>query len=176
MARERFKREGPDGFAALTAAAALATGGASGWERVVSERLFDDSKRLGAVRRRVVDLLIRADPRWDGIAPDDASELLEAYGVCRKPGVLHCAGRATLQVACRFYCLEDFIPTAHLPGAWAASWVEALSSPAITCITTIENEFPFFAYVEESGAPRAWERGARSQSTRRASLRLSSRT
>jgi len=40
-----------------------------------------------------------------------------------------------------------------LPGAWAASWVEALSSPAITCITTIENEFPFFAYVEESGGP-----------------------
>jgi len=153
MARARFKRERHDVLDALTAAAALATGGASGWERVVSERLFDDSKRLGAVRRRVVDLLIRADPRWDGIAPDDASELLEAYGVRRKPGVLHCAGRATLQVAGRCYCLEDFIPTAHLPGAWAASWVEALSSPAITCITTIENEFPFFAYVEESGGP-----------------------
>lgn len=153
MARERLKRERHDVLDALTAAAALAKGSASGWERVVSERLFDDSKRLGSVRPRVVELLIRADPRWDGIAPDDAAELLEAYGVRRKPGVLHCAGRAALEVAGRCYRLEDFVPTAHLPGAWAASWIETLSSPAVTCITTIENEFPFLAYVEEAGGP-----------------------
>jgi Wadjet protein JetD, C-terminal len=153
MARDRLKRERHDLIDALTAAAALAAGDAAGWERVVSERLFGHSKRLGAVRARVVDLLIRADPRWDGITPDDTSELLEAYGVRRKPGVLHCAGRATLRVAGRCYRLEDFVPTAHLPGAWAAAWVEALSSATITCITSIENEFPFFTYVEEAGGP-----------------------
>jgi Uncharacterized protein conserved in bacteria C-term(DUF2220) len=153
MARTRIKRDREDVLDALTAAAALASGSASGWERIASERLFGDSKRLGAVRHRVVDILIRADPRWDGIAPGDAAELLEAYGLRRKPGVLHCAGRAALHVVGRFYRLEDFIPTAHLPGAWAASWVEALSSPSITCVTTIENEFPFFAYVEEAGGP-----------------------
>lgn len=102
MAREQFKRERHDVLDALTAAAALTTESVSGWERIVSERLFDDSKRLGAVLPRVVDLLIRADPRWDGIAPDDVAELLEAYGVRRKPGVLHCAGRAALQVAGRW--------------------------------------------------------------------------
>lgn len=153
MARDRFKRERRDVLDALTACVALAAGGIAGWERVVSERLFGDSKRLGALRPRVVDLLIRADPRWDGIGPDDASELLEAYGVRRKPAVLHCAGRAALYVSGREYRLEDFRPTAHLPGEWAAPWIEALSSPAVACITTIENEFPFRAYVEDAGGP-----------------------
>jgi hypothetical protein len=153
MARERLKRERRDVLDALTAAASLAAGGISGWERVVSERVFGDSKRLGAVRARVVELLIRADPRWDGIAPEDAAELLEFYGVRRKPGLLRCAGRATLDVAGRAYRLEDFVPTAHLPDGWAAAWVEALSSAAVMCVTTIENEFPFLAYVEEAGGP-----------------------
>jgi hypothetical protein len=153
MARERFKRERHDLIDALRAAAHLATGEASGWQRVVSERLFGDSKRLGALRARVVDLLIRADPRWDGIVPDDASELLEAYGVRRKPGVIHCAGCATLAVAGRSYRLEDFVPTAHVPGAWASAWVDAVSSLDVTCITTIENEFPFLSYVDEAGGP-----------------------
>ncbi len=152
-ARDRFKRECRDVLDALTACAALAAGGLGGWQRVVSERLFGDSKRLGVLRARVVDFLIRADPRWDGIGPDDASELLEAYGVRRKPAVLQCAGCAVLHVAGREYRLEDFRPSAHLPGDWAGAWIEALSSPATACITTIENEFPYFAYVEDAGGP-----------------------
>lgn len=153
MARERLKRERGDVLDALTAATAMAAGRVAGWERVVSERLFADSKRLGAVRARVVDLLIRADPRWDGLGPDDASELLEAYGVRRKPGLLRCAGRATLTIGDRGYRLQDFAPTAHLPDAWAPAWVEALAADAISSVTTIENEFPFLAYVEEAGGP-----------------------
>jgi hypothetical protein len=152
-ARDRFKRERRDVLDALTACAALAAGDAGGWQRVVSERLFGDSKRLGVVRARVVDFLIRADPRWDGLGPDDASELLEAYGVRRKPAVLQCAGSAALYVAGREYRLEDFRPTAHVPGDWASAWIEALSSPAVACITTIENEFPYLAYVEDAGGP-----------------------
>ena len=151
--RDRFKRERRDVLAALTACSALARGTLGGWQRVVSERLFGDSKRLGALRARVVEFLIRADPRWDGIGPDDAAELLEAYGVRRKPAVLQCAGCATLHVAGRAYRLEDFRPTAHLPGEWAKAWIDALSSPAVACITTIENEFPYLAYVEAAGGP-----------------------
>lgn len=151
--RDRFKRERRDVLDALTACSALARGSHGGWQRVVSERLFGDSKRLGALRSRVVEFLIRADPRWDGIGPDDASELLEAYGVRRKPAVLQCAGGATLHVAGREYRLDDFRPTAHLPGDWAAAWIDALSSPAVACITTIENEFPYLAYVEAAGGP-----------------------
>jgi hypothetical protein len=151
--RDRFKRERRDVLDALTACSALARGRVGGWQRVVSERLFGDSKRLGALRARVVEFMIRADPRWDGIGPDDASELLEAYGVRRKPAVLQCAGCSPLYVAGREYRLEDFHPTAHVPGHWATAWIEALSSPAVACITTIENEFPYLAYVEDAGGP-----------------------
>jgi len=152
IARDRFKRERRDVVDALRAAVALA-GGASGWERIVSERLFSDSKRLAAVRPRVVGLLVKADPRWDGIAPEDAADLLEAYGVRRKPGLLRCAGAAAMQVTGRTYRLDDFLPVAHLPDTWAPSWIEALAPPSLVCVTTIENEFPFLSYVEESGGP-----------------------
>lgn len=152
MQRDRFKREQREILDALTAAAALAAG-ASGWERVVSERLFGDSKRLPALRFRVIDLLVRADPRWAGVPPEDAADLLEAYGVRRKPGLLRCAGCGTLTIAGRTYRLEDFTPTAHLPDAWADAWVDALSTPRTLCITTVENEYPFLAYVEEAGGP-----------------------
>src|SRR3989304_820950 len=41
--------------------------GAGAWERVVSESIFADSKRLGELRALVADLLARADPRWRGL-------------------------------------------------------------------------------------------------------------
>jgi len=61
LQRERFKRERGDVRDALTAAVALAPG-ASGWERVISERIFGQSKRLAAVRALVLEILLRADP------------------------------------------------------------------------------------------------------------------
>jgi hypothetical protein len=152
LARERFKRERRDVMDGLRAAVALASG-VSGWERIVSERVFGDSKRLAAVRPHVVGMLVRADPRWEGIAPEDAADLLEAYGVRRKPGLLRCAGSGPLHVAGRTYRLEDFAPAAHLPDTWAPAWIDALASPSVACVTTIENEFPFLSYVEESGGP-----------------------
>lgn len=154
MQRERFKKEWRDLLPALTAAVALARG-VEGWERVVSERIFGDSKKLGALRGRVADLLARADPRWDGIAPDEATDLLEAYGVRRKPGLLRCAGSVELVVAGRAYRLEDFTPTAHLPDAWADAWVEAVCAAPRALVTTVENEYPFLSYVEEAGGPAA---------------------
>ena len=71
----------------------------------------------------------------------------------RKPGLIRCAGRVALQLGDRAYRLEDFAPAAHLPEAWAHAWVEALASPAIARVTTIENEFPFLSYIEEAGGP-----------------------
>jgi hypothetical protein len=152
MQGERFKREWRDLLQAMTAAARLASG-AAGWERVVSEAIFGNSKRLAALRGRVVDLLLRADPRWDGWAPDDAQDVLEAYGVRRKPGLLVCAGCAELRLGAREYRLEDFRPVAHLPDGWAAAWVEGVTRSAATRLTTIENEVPFLSYVEERGGP-----------------------
>lgn len=153
MQVERFKREWRDLAQALTAAVRISAG-VSAWERVASEAIFGDSKRLGELRARVADLLVRADPRWGGWTPDDAQEVLEAYGVRRKPGLLRCAGRAELRIGGRAYRLEDFAPVAHLPEAWAEAWVDGLAAAGVRTLTTVENEVPFLSYVEERGGPR----------------------
>src|SRR5439155_9714075 len=123
------------------------------WERVVSERLFDDSKLLGQVRSHVIATLVRADPRWDGVSLEEVTDLLEAYGVRRKPGLIRCAGAATLHVGSSVYRLEDFVPVAHLPDGWADAWVESLVRARLEVIATVENEYPFLNYVEEAGGP-----------------------
>jgi hypothetical protein len=149
MARPTLKRALPELVVALRGAA-LVSPGWNGWERVVSERIFRDSKQLGAVRTRVADLLVRADPVWDGISPDDADQVMEAYGVHRKPGLIRCAGAGAFQISGRTYALEDFAPAAHLPEAWAEAWASGIG-PGVRLVTTIENEYPFLSYVDERG-------------------------
>jgi hypothetical protein len=153
MKRERLKREWRNIQPALTAAVALARGITPAWERVVSERLYNDSKLLGRIRPHVVAILVRADPRWEGVPPEEAPELLEAYGVRRKPGLIRCAGAGPFRIGGRSYDLRDFQPVAHLPESWAEAWVDAVEQAQVQIITTIENEYPFFSYVEESGGP-----------------------
>lgn len=149
MQRERFKRDLPDVLDALTAAVALSLG-VDEWERMLSERLYRNSKRLAAIRSLVAAILVQADPRWLELDDDD---MLPAYGVRRKPGFIACAGGATLSIAGRAYELSDFSPVAHVPDAWAPALTAALASSSIRTITTIENEFPFLSYVEEAGGP-----------------------
>jgi hypothetical protein len=151
LSRIRLKRERRSLVPALTAAVALSCEPTPAWERVISERLFHDSKLLARVRPLVVAILVRADPRWQGVPPDEATELLEVYGVRRKPGLIQCAGVAELRVGNKTYSLEDFTPAAHLPDAWAEAWVDAVVSSGIRCVTTIENEYPFLSYVEQAG-------------------------
>jgi hypothetical protein len=153
MKRERFKREWREVVQALLAAKVLADGIQPAWERVVSERIFKDSKLLARVRALVVAILVRADPRWDGVPPEEAADLLEAYGVRRKPGLIRCAGAATLRVGSGVYRLEDFTPAAHLPDGWADAWVDAIIEADVRVITTVENEYPFLSYIEEAGGP-----------------------
>lgn len=154
MTRERFKREWRDLLLALTAAAGLARGISPAWERVVSQRLLDNSKVLGRVRGLVVAILVRADPRWEGLPQEEATDLLEAYGVRRKPGLIRCAGAATLNVGSSTYRIQDFVPVAHLPDAWAEAWVNGIIDAGVTQVTTIENEYPFLSYVEDSGGSK----------------------
>jgi hypothetical protein len=153
MSRERFKREWRDVLCALTAATSLANGITPAWERVVSERLFKDSKLLGKIRSQVISVLVHADPRWAGVPPEEAGELLEAYGVRRKPGLIRCAGAASLRVGSGIYHLQDFSPVAHLPETWEEAWVDGLVGSQVRVVTTVENEYPFLSYVEESGGP-----------------------
>ena len=152
LSQERLKREAGDVRAALQAIVGLSRG-MTGWERVVSERIFGDSKRLGGIRGLVADLLRRADPAWRDVIPDDPLEILEAYGVRRKPGLLRCAGAVPIALNGTLYALHDFAPTAHLPEAWASAWVDGVVAAAPALITTIENEFPFLSYVLEAHGP-----------------------
>jgi hypothetical protein len=87
------------------------------------------------------------------VPPEEAPELLDAYGVRRKPGLIRCAGAGTFRIGGRSYDLRDFQPVAHLPEAWAEAWVDAIEQAQSQIITTIENEYPFFSYVEEAGGP-----------------------
>jgi Uncharacterized protein conserved in bacteria C-term(DUF2220) len=153
FSRTRLKQERRTLVAALTAAVALSRDPAPAWERVTSERLFRDSKLLGRIRPLVVAVLVRADPRWQGVPPEEATELLEVYGVRRKPGLIRCAGAADLHVGGKTYALEDFAPVAHLPDTWSEAWVKALVSADVRCVTTIENEYPFLSYVEQANGP-----------------------
>jgi hypothetical protein len=86
---------------------------------------------------------------------NEAVDLLEVYGVRRKPGLIRCAGVLTLNVGSRVYQLEDFVPVAHLPDAWADRWIEAVLKSTVRILTTVENEYPFLSYVEEAGGPVA---------------------
>jgi hypothetical protein len=154
MGRERFKRDSIDVRDALAAIAAISVG-VDSWERMLSERIFGRTKRLSAIRSLVARLLVRCDPSWVGFELDDTFDVLEAYGVRRKPGTLRCAGGGVLVINGRDYRLADFIPTASLPEAWGGAWCESAVASAISCITTIENEFSFLAYVDESGGVNA---------------------
>jgi hypothetical protein len=150
MGRERFKRDAIDVADALAAAAAISAG-VDAWERMLSERIFARSKRLSAIRSVVARLLLRSDPSWAGFELDESADVLEAYGVRRKPGTLRCAGAGALRVNGRTYELADFAPTASLPEAWGGAWCEAAATSGVACVTTVENEFPFLSYVEEMG-------------------------
>lgn len=153
FSRPLLKHERRSLLPALTAAVALSREPPPAWERVTSERLFGDSKLLGRVRTLVVAVLVRADPRWQGVPPEEAADLLEAYGVRRKPGLIRCAGAAELHVGKKTYSLQDFAPAAHLPDAWADAWVDALVSAGVERVTTIENEYPFLSYIEQADGP-----------------------
>ena len=154
MSRERFKDEWRSLLPALTVASALAAGIHPAWERVASERILGDSKALGRVRSLVIDILLRADPRWQGVPLEEASGLLEAYGVRRKPALIRCAGAGSLTIGPREYRLEDFVPAAHLPEQWSDAWVAAICQGGVQQVTTIENEYPFLSYIEEAGGPQ----------------------
>jgi hypothetical protein len=150
MGRERFKRDSIDLCDALSAAAAISAG-VDSWERMLSERIFARSKRLSSIRSVVARLLLRSDPGWVGFELDDSVDVLEAYGVRRKPGTLRCAGSGSLTINGRVYELGDFVPTASLPETWSSAWCEAAVASGVSCITTVENEFSFLSYVEEVG-------------------------
>lgn len=150
--RARLKAEWTDVRDALVAAAQLSRG-VDDWERRVSETLFSNSKRLRDIRGRVAWILWNAAPQGELPAPEDGGDVLESLGVRRRPAVLQCAGCVEVDRDGRPYNLAHFAPMATLPAAWGEALAAGVARAAVTHVTTVENEYPFFAYVEEAGGP-----------------------
>ena len=130
MGRPKFKQEWRALIPALTASVALLRGYGS--------RMGASNQReaLSRFQTAGTNAASRDQPACSGWIQDGtafrwrtASDLLEAYGVRRKPGLIQCAGSGAILVAGREYRLDDFTPVAHIPDAWSEAWVEALRIP-----------------------------------------------
>lgn len=154
--RQRLKSEWAEIRDALTAADALSRT-VDTWERHLSESLFSDSKRLGRIRPRVAQLLRSADPRWLDVPAGertDSINVVTQYGVRRRPPVITVAGAFPIPLkADRLYELADFAPAAILPASWGPAVAAGASAGQVQVVSTIENEYPFLAYIEEAGGP-----------------------
>ena len=134
-------------------AAATLSRGEAGMERIVSERIFGRSKRLGEVRSWVRTILEVADPRWRDAPPASAGALLEHYGMRAKPIFLFCAGGIQYPVTSGTRSLLDDIPSSAIPEGLVGALGDAAASAGPITITTVENETPYHLYVEEQGGP-----------------------
>lgn len=155
VSRKRLKLETRDVIDTIRAAAAISAG-VSGWERLVSEQLFGDSKRLATIRGSIARLLVEADPDADAegdISPLGPDAILARYGIRRLPPDLRVAGGAVVHYGRSIVALRDADPSLALPGTWAEALGMAIVRGGATVVTTIENEYSFQAYVEQAGGP-----------------------
>jgi hypothetical protein len=150
--RARVKERGEEVSDAIRVAAVLSRG-EGGMERIVSERVFGRSKRLGEVRSWIRTILEVADPRWRDAPPPSSSALLEYYGMRTKPVFLFCAGGIEYDVRSGMRSLLDDIPSSAISEGLVAAVADAAAAAGPITITTIENETPYHLYVEEQGGP-----------------------
>lgn len=150
---DRLVNEWPQWLDSLKAARGIA-GGATGYERVVSERLLGHSKRLASVRRMVAAQLQAADPRWaESVNVLPASVVLAEYGVRRVAPTVDVAGPIYILADGSQLDVSRIEGLARLPGQWACAIAEAARAARIRTVTTVENETTAWGYVEECGGP-----------------------
>lgn len=135
----------------LTAVASIG-GGAEGMTRIVSERIFRDSKRLAAIAADVSNVLLRADPAWS-VRPSRVRDVLASYGLRSKPVVLACAGGVRITAPSGVRDLRDDQPYAPIAESLTSALEDGLVQHGELVITTVENETPFLLYVESAGGP-----------------------
>ena len=150
---DRLIGEWPEWLDSLKAARGI-SGGVSGYERIVSERLLGHSKRLASVRRVVAAHLQAADPRWAGSADGlSASRVLAEYGVRRVAATIDVAGPIHIIADGSRLDVSQIEGLMRLPGQWAFAIAEGAREARIRTVTTIENETSAWGYVEECGGP-----------------------
>lgn len=153
IAADRLVDEWPEWLDSLKAARGI-SGGVTGYERVVSERLLGHSKRLASVRRTVAAHLQAADPRWEGSANGfSASAVLAEYGVRRVAPTIDVAGPIQIIADGSRLDLSRIEGLMRLPGQWGCAVAEGAREARIRTVTTVENETSAWGYVEECGGP-----------------------
>lgn len=85
-------------------------------ERMLSVRVFGDSKRAEALRGKVVSVLRDASPEWSDPAIENWS-VLQAHLVDRVPEYVAVAGPLVLEVNGKEIAMGDFLPSVGLSAA-----------------------------------------------------------
>ena len=124
-------------------------------ERTFSAAVLKNSKRFNQVRKRVRQILLRADPYWAGRAVPSDRVLFGHYGERFKPPMTSIAAALNMP---SIACLARFEPYAVLPDAVLLEFgigigdgtaFTALGMLDRITLTTIENEWVFLRYLEE---------------------------
>lgn len=150
MSLDRLVDEWPLWLDSVRAARGIASG-VTGYERVVSERLLGQSKRLATMRHPVAAHLRAADPQWAGRGNIHPASVLGAYGVRRIPPMLDVAGPLIVDADGSRVDVSRIEGLARCPGAWADAIGDGARAAGIQMVTTIENETSAWSYVEECG-------------------------
>jgi hypothetical protein len=148
----RFKDD-PHALTDAFALAAELSTGRGGMERILSERATGQSKRLDSLRGMAANILVTADPRWRLEPRGNASEIVNSYGIRRKPLFLFCAGGIRFRTPFGERCLLDDTPSAAVAEGLFDQLADAISVSGPLTITTVENETPYHLYIEEAGGP-----------------------
>ncbi|HEX6290974.1 MAG TPA: Wadjet anti-phage system protein JetD domain-containing protein [Herpetosiphonaceae bacterium] len=109
-------------------------------ERTLSVRLFNDSKRLEALRPAIVNVLRHHTPDAASYG-DDTRALLAAHYLDRVPEYVPVAGPLTLQHRAQPIDLAPFVPSIALSAAMLSA--AAVLSCKATAIVTVENATSF---------------------------------
>ncbi|MEI7846623.1 MAG: hypothetical protein WCK35_12545 [Chloroflexota bacterium] len=115
--------------------------------RVFSVRVFNDSKRLEALKNQLVSLARLGNPEWKHLPAD---EVLRELNLVANPNYLHLAGNWQLIVASgEILSLGGFSPALGFPAAQTSSLQSVkIHAEAVLCI---ENLTTFHEFIRHNG-------------------------
>ena len=112
--------------------------------RVFSVRVFNDSKRLEAIKRQLVSLARLGNPEWKRIPSE---EVLRELNLVANPNYIHFAGNWQLTTNNgEILNLSGFIPSVGFPAAQTAT-LQSVRAESVLCI---ENLTTFHQYVRQT--------------------------
>ncbi len=116
--------------------------------RVFSVRVFNDSKRLEAIKSQLVSLARLGNPEWKRIL---AEEVLRELNLVANPSYIHLAGNWQLATESgEILNLNGFTPSIGFPAAQTSS-LQSVRAESVLCI---ENLTTFHQYIQTKHATR----------------------